>query len=387
MSNAEHGRFWRPLLSGYYTYTVRKKGYVPATFSNSIFESSWYQRTANLTPLPAVALDLTIHSNNTPVNAYVSISDPTGDDEYEVTGGHITIDTFTGNRVLTIIPETGIPWRQEINFTQSTAMSVNVATAQVLFSDDFQSDLGLWYVVGPWKIVTHEGRKFLTDSWGGYGFYAHGCDVNVINNTAIAIPSGQETYLVFDQHLYTEWEHDYVTVAASVDKVAWTELYRKAGKYDWWHNNLIDLSQFAGQSIYLRFRLQDDTSNNSGIPELTDPGWSIDNLRVVSGLTSFVSCEDETIDKPKITLNQNYPNPFNPSTKISFTIENKGFKNAFIDIFNVKGQRVSKIAINENDAKNSYVVWNANGLGSGVYLYRLSVDGRALPMKKAVLLK
>ena len=385
LSNAEHGRFWRPLPQGSCTFSVRKKGYVPDTLTVNINPSGWRYREINLQPLPAITINLSVKSNGNPVSATVFISDPTGDDKYTTNNGFVAIDTFTGTRVLTIITDNGVPWQQELELTNSVNMSVDVSVANVLFSDDFNSDLSQWEVDGPWVIVNHDNRTFVTDSWGGYGFYAPGCDVSIISQNPVSIPANQETYLLFDQHLYTEWEHDFVTVSVSNNKENWHELYRKAGRYDWWHKNLINLSDFAGQELFFRFRLQDDITNNSNIYDLTDPGWSIDNLKILTGNT--VSNEDIFMEKPFVSLNQNYPNPFNPETKISFNIQNMTVNTAYIDIFNVKGQKVQRLDIADEDVKNSFVVWNAEKLSSGVYFYRLQVNNEIVSVKKALLLK
>ncbi|MBC8385767.1 MAG: right-handed parallel beta-helix repeat-containing protein, partial [Candidatus Cloacimonetes bacterium] len=51
----------------------------------------------------------------------------------------------------------------------------------------------------------------------------------------------------------------------------------------------------------------------------------------------------------------NYPNPFNSSTKISFDLLCKDSKNAKIDIYNLKGQKVRQFSI---DDSRSSIVWN-----------------------------
>lgn len=84
------------------------------------------------------------------------------------------------------------------------------------------------------------------------------------------------------------------------------------------------------------------------------------------------------------SLNQNFPNPFNPSTSIKFDIVNAGFVK--VKVYNNLGKEVSTI-VNENLSAGSYQVnWNAAGLTSGVYFYRLeTVDYVAT--KKMLLVK
>ncbi|MCF7792990.1 MAG: T9SS type A sorting domain-containing protein [Candidatus Cloacimonetes bacterium] len=106
------------------------------------------------------------------------------------------------------------------------------------------------------------------------------------------------------------------------------------------------------------------------------------------------SCENE------ILLNNfklsNYPNPFNPSTTISFNVL-PSYDSASIEIYNIKGQKVKTFCHAElveacGTINNYSVVWNGdddNGkpVSSGVYLYQLKTDEKALTQKKCMLLK
>ena len=83
-------------------------------------------------------------------------------------------------------------------------------------------------------------------------------------------------------------------------------------------------------------------------------------------------------------LQQNYPNPFNPSTVISYSIVKAG--NVTLKIYNMLGQEVATL-VNGYQAANSYEVnFNASGLSSSVYMYKLST-GRNEIIKKLVLMK
>lgn len=83
-------------------------------------------------------------------------------------------------------------------------------------------------------------------------------------------------------------------------------------------------------------------------------------------------------------LNQNYPNPFNPSTTISFELPSR--TNTKLDIYNVLGQMVRTLVNDDLPAGKHTVQFNASGLASGLYLYRLSA-GERVEVKKMVLLK
>ncbi len=83
-------------------------------------------------------------------------------------------------------------------------------------------------------------------------------------------------------------------------------------------------------------------------------------------------------------LQQNYPNPFNPSTDISYTITKAG--NVTLKVYNMLGQEVATL-VNGYQAANTYKVnFNASGLSSGVYFYKLSTGSNEMT-KKMVLMK
>ena len=104
-------------------------------------------------------------------------------------------------------------------------------------------------------------------------------------------------------------------------------------------------------------------------------------LTIVPGTS--VSNEPET--KPaRFALEQNYPNPFNPNTTIKYSLEEAGLVS--LAIYNVVGQRVAEL-VNEVKASGTYTInWNASGMSSGVYYYRL-VSGNDVQIRKMTLIK
>jgi len=82
-------------------------------------------------------------------------------------------------------------------------------------------------------------------------------------------------------------------------------------------------------------------------------------------------------------LGQNYPNPFNPTTTINFSMREAGHYN--LTVFNVAGQVVESFN-GYADAGTVSITWNASGVGSGVYFYKLQAADFT-DTKKMVLLK
>jgi len=84
-------------------------------------------------------------------------------------------------------------------------------------------------------------------------------------------------------------------------------------------------------------------------------------------------------------LMQNYPNPFNPTTNLSFTLpEESEIK---LQIFDLLGRKIATVADGVYRAGSHRFTWQAGSVSSGVYIYRLTVNGRAALTRKMTLLK
>lgn len=68
-------------------------------------------------------------------------------------------------------------------------------------------------------------------------------------------------------------------------------------------------------------------------------------------------------------LEQNYPNPFNPTTKIRFSLPEEA--KVQIKIYNILGMEVAEIVNDLKPAGLYEADFDANGLSSGVYIYKI----------------
>jgi hypothetical protein len=72
-------------------------------------------------------------------------------------------------------------------------------------------------------------------------------------------------------------------------------------------------------------------------------------------------------------LSQNYPNPFNPDTRLDYQLKDDGY--ARLTIYDILGREVA-VLMNEPLQAGYYTAhWNASNASSGVYVYRLTVNG------------
>jgi len=84
-------------------------------------------------------------------------------------------------------------------------------------------------------------------------------------------------------------------------------------------------------------------------------------------------------------LGQNYPNPFNPTTKINFDIPNSGIVK--ISVFNVIGEKLFDLVEKTFEKGNHTIVFNGSRLASGIYFYRMELDGKVSVTRKMNLIK
>jgi len=87
----------------------------------------------------------------------------------------------------------------------------------------------------------------------------------------------------------------------------------------------------------------------------------------------------------RFNLSQNYPNPFNPNTVISYQLAVSSF--ASLKIYDALGKEITTIVNQLQDAGYYEIDFNGSSFASGVYFYKLVVDGNIIDTKRMVLLK
>lgn len=82
-------------------------------------------------------------------------------------------------------------------------------------------------------------------------------------------------------------------------------------------------------------------------------------------------------------LHQNYPNPFNPTTTIRYDLLEAG--QTTLKVYNVQGREVATLVNGVQSAGTHHVTFEASGLPSGVYMYRLEANGFSAENKMLLL--
>ncbi len=106
-----------------------------------------------------------------------------------------------------------------------------------------------------------------------------------------------------------------------------------------------------------------------------------------------IETTDSSLTIPDVfALGQNYPNPFNPSTTIRYNIptviasETKQSQLVTLKVYDVLGNEVATLVNEEKPAGSYEVKFNATGLSSGIYLYKIQ-SGNFVDTKKMTVIK
>ena len=162
----------------------------------------------------------------------------------------------------------------------------------------------------------------------------------------------------------TELNNSGFEIQKSSDNTNWTKLgfVTGHGTSSEVHNySFVDANPVTGISYYRLKQIDfDGTSEYSNIVE------------VVYGAVA------------EFALEQNYPNPFNPTTKINYSIKEKG--NVELKIFDLLGSEIATLVNEEKSPGNYEVFFDASNLSSGVYLYTIKA-GSFVQTRKMMLMK
>jgi hypothetical protein len=112
--------------------------------------------------------------------------------------------------------------------------------------------------------------------------------------------------------------------------------------------------------------------------------WKFSMNVMGANLNKQSSDEETDLIPTEYGMDQNYPNPFNPTTTINYQIPEKN--HVSLQIYDILGNLVTTLVDQEIEPGYHSITWNASGLASGVYIYRL-ISGSFISSKKLILMK
>ena len=120
------------------------------------------------------------------------------------------------------------------------------------------------------------------------------------------------------------------------------------------------------------------------LKQIDNEGTFTYSKTITIDLTNITSVEEEGLPK-EYSLSQNYPNPFNPSTTIKFGLPESGFVD--LRVYNMLGQEIASLFNEELSAGYHEASFENNDIASGIYFYKIDVQGKYHSIKKMVLVK
>ncbi|NMH72500.1 S8 family serine peptidase [Bacillus sp. RO2] len=180
------------------------------------------------------------------------------------------------------------------------------------YSTDFESDPVGWYSFGAentwqWGVPSagpsgaNSGEKvYGTNLKGNYGNRAN----MTLVMPPIDLPEESGAYLQFMNWFNLETRYDFAHVFVSTDQENWTQLLRFDGISESWTAREVDLSEYAGQRIYIGFNVTTDGS-------VVRTGWYIDDiaLSAESNATESASTQLEVMKEEKVEVKEEQVNP------------------------------------------------------------------------------
>ena len=258
------GDYHRLLLPGNYTITASAYGYIPQTAQITVPATGATEYNFILNPATTVDLmgqirdaegygipNLTVTLNTDPPRT--STADANGSFVFtQIPEGYYHIKFNNANTTL-----------YETDFlltTENNNCVFNYTEPLSLFYDNCES-LSNWTPSGPWGVVTYQGQTAITDSpTGNYGN-------NVTRTLQLTNPISLQNIinptLSFKTIYALESGYDFVYVQASNNASNWIDLDSLTGSLSSWTTLSYSLSQFAGQNIYIRFKLTSDYGVNA----------------------------------------------------------------------------------------------------------------------------
>ncbi|QOJ30146.1 MAG: T9SS type A sorting domain-containing protein [Ignavibacteriales bacterium] len=219
----------------------------------------------------------------------------------------------------------------------------------------FTSDAGTTWI--PYTQAPSNATFYSADIRNG-GLYAVGSRANIIKGLFsgnIPVELTSFTASAADGKVILDW-----TTATETNNARF-EIQRRSGNEEW---SVIGSVRGSGTTVSAKAYRFTDNSAVNGIYSYRLKQIDFD------GSYEFSQVIEVNVGMPsEFALYQNYPNPFNPSTMISFALPQSD--NISLKVYDILGNEVAVLLSGKLDAGNHTVEFNAAGLSSGIYLYKL----------------
>ncbi|MBL7014673.1 MAG: T9SS type A sorting domain-containing protein [Candidatus Marinimicrobia bacterium] len=299
----------------------------------------------------------------------------------ELLNYYTTVLEITGSGPVMLNNEFIRPWFEEGNKNYILSGNEWLDTHwghQNYYQGDFEYDiLGVWNGIGDINYVNTGNQEGISrilpienDSISGpiFEFLGDSLDLNYDPNYELGFSNWLDAVEIVDG-----FNNGFDAYSGIIDSngVPWedAELYHIAPYKK--HGN-------ESKSVFFTF---DPLAVNTS-PEYNWIGFS-DLSPIRSALDwingSHLADTDDEYVVSSFQLHQNYPNPFNPLTTIQYNIPKSG--NVRLSIFDLRGNEIKELTNEFQRAGLKEILFDASGLSSGVYFYRIETTENTLTRK------
>ncbi len=350
------------------------------------------------------------------LNILESIKDSINDKYFEICGFHWS-GQFPGNYQMEIFPVktyllANTVDQMKVETAQRGYKDISIWIGEMSYNDG--KPIGLWFLTAPrteseqavelfkryaYSIAKGVGKVFwitLTEwhNFGGAGVNNYFDNVGLINNPANDGQSHKKlAYYTYKKMVEVLEGSDWKNIA-TVQEQNGIYIYKftKQGTPIWvaWNDSSVTRTITISGITQNRVIATEVVPKYESGKDVADyaTAFRTDTLAVTSGAVmltlgqrpvfveafTVTSVEEESENIPKeFVLYQNYPNPFNPTTTLRFSLPQR--EHVSLKVFDVLGREVATLVNEELNSGEHLVDYNAKGLPSGVYFYRLSVGG------------
>ena len=250
-------------------------------------------------------------------------------------------------------------------FQQPYSTVIRVGTPETVVFEDFENTLNDWTTTGQWGLTSsqyHSPSHSLTDSPYGsysnnvesYAQYTHRLDLSNLRSASVVY------YTRYD--LENGW--DFVYFEVSRDGQNWSQLMSYTGTQNSWVVDTVNLDNYVGDSIYIRFHFSSDMS-------VTRDGFYVDDIKII-GYRQVDVAETPVIKNIDFRLSSNV---FLKLTKGILILNLPNTSDLFISIYDVTGRMVRKQRFSHLSSGIHKISLNLP-TSAGMYFLLANIDGK-----------
>ncbi|MCK9410022.1 MAG: T9SS type A sorting domain-containing protein [Bacteroidetes bacterium] len=281
----------------------------------------------------------------------------------DVTGAKLNYRIYKNGDTPPTFTELNLPYDSDLVNPGDQKWDETAANINALSS---VNSSGTWKIEVYWRVTSSDGDHF--DNNSGSNFIA-----TFIADETLPVELTSFTAFVKGNSIELAWQ-----TATEVNNHGFEIERRQSGATDW---NKIGFKQGQGTSNTKIDYLFVDNSAMAGkysyrLKQI-DRNGKFEYSKTVEATSA--------LSPSSVELSSNFPNPFNPSTSISFTLGATG--KASLKVYDVLGKEVAIVTEGiYNVGELNTFNFNADGLTSGVYYYRLMSDAK-VETRKMILMK